>query len=106
MNPPPKHVEKIASSLPAILLYPYKRLRKKEKRKLVRGFKVENKHEKDAIASAFFALKRIRPLINKIGQKFKQNGEENILYKEISANIILGAQNINSALKCIIKKSV
>jgi hypothetical protein len=104
MNPPPKHVERIAASLPARLMYPPERLRRKEKFELARGFKdATKKHEKDALAAAIFAFKRVRPLINKIEQKLGQDRTDTF-YKEVSASIILGSANLHSTVKHALKK--
>lgn len=66
-------VKKIASAFDAKLVHPSKNLSVKKKRKLVsdlspdaNSFKVGNTHERDALASAVFALKLFRKLFYKI----------------------------------------
>jgi predicted RNase H-like nuclease (RuvC/YqgF family) len=62
-------VKKIASTFNARLVYPPKNLSIKKKRKLISDIdflKINNSHERDALASAIFALKSFRKLFYKI----------------------------------------
>jgi len=74
VNPAPKLAEDIAKKLGAVLIAPEKSLLMSKKTRLVDEFlkeqeefiKINNKHERDAIASALFAYKQTRKLFDKI----------------------------------------
>ena len=62
----PDFVDKLAIKVGARVIGPDYDLKVDEKRELTKDFKTNNQHEMDALASAFFALKRIGPLLKKI----------------------------------------
>ncbi|HEX32793.1 MAG TPA: DUF460 domain-containing protein [Candidatus Aenigmarchaeota archaeon] len=64
---PPRLSKRIASFFNAVLVKPDHNLLLREKISLARGYKYSNDHERDAIASAFYAYKRYRRLFDKIG---------------------------------------
>jgi len=87
----PGFVEKIASSLGARIFKPKINMQGRHKNKLVKkflkkkNFEIMNKHENDALISAVFAYKSIKPLLHKIESKYsKLNTEEikNLVLKE------------------------
>ena len=77
VNPVPRSVEKIAKSFSSRLIFPEQTLTRKDKRRLARNFTKKsfpdngnispwkNRHERDAIAAAWHAWKRIRRSIEK-----------------------------------------
>ena len=88
----PDFVDRLAIKLGARVIGPEYDLKVDEKRSWVRDFKTNNQHEVDALASAFFALKRIGPLLKKINifvEHYKKEGIkeqliEFVVGKEIS----------------------
>lgn len=86
-NPVPRIVEKIKSTFKTEVVYPKQSLGLVEKRKIVKRYlkdlekgkiedlfseeeiKFSNRHEKDALAAAIFALRKLRPMLNKRKQK-------------------------------------
>ena len=73
----PDFVDKLAIKVGARVIGPDYDLKVDEKRELTKDFKTNNQHEMDALASAFFALKRIGPLLKKINifaEHYKKEG--------------------------------
>ncbi|MBI2675736.1 MAG: DUF460 domain-containing protein [Candidatus Aenigmarchaeota archaeon] len=101
--PPPKKVEKIAASFSAMLIHPEenpKRKKKVEKIKEMDIRKHPNKHEKDAMAAALYAYKRIRPEINKIEQELKRRRMKADL-EHIVFRVLARRERISSVLEAI-----
>ncbi|MDP8012658.1 MAG: DUF460 domain-containing protein [Nanoarchaeota archaeon] len=113
VNPPPKTVRKIASSLNSKLFYPTKQFKKKQKYNVTQAYNeiISNSHERDALASAMKAYKKYTGLIMKIerfvGYSDKEYKEEIIydiirhLYPNIKSalgktKVINNNQQINS----------
>lgn len=104
ISSPPKKVEKISSSFSSRLFYPEEDLKRELKEDLTRHYEeVTNKHEKDALASALYALKRINPLVNKVKQELEREGKEN-LYKKVSKKVLLNRKSIRSNIKEVLKE--
>ena len=88
----PDFVEKAAVKLGAKLISPDYDLKVTEKREMVKKIKTKNQHEIDALASAFFALKKISSLLKKINvfvehykkHHIKQQLIEFVVGKELS----------------------
>ncbi len=70
--PAPNSVKKFATAFGAKLISPEENMTIKEKNYITRDYKLDNKHEKDALASAIFAFKRIRGMLNKIDLRCSQ----------------------------------
>ncbi|HZX44477.1 MAG TPA: DUF460 domain-containing protein [Candidatus Nanoarchaeia archaeon] len=62
----PDFVNKTAVKLGARLISPDYDLKVVEKRRITSEIETRNQHEIDALASAFFALRKLQPLLNKI----------------------------------------
>ncbi len=89
----PKFVEKIASKTGARLIKPEEDLKTGEKRELTKGYEFKNEHEKDALASAIHAFKRVRSLLTKIDVCLKNLEKENI--REEVKEIVLRDDKLN-----------
>lgn len=98
VNPAPSSVVNFTKKIGAKLFYPDKSLQRSFKRELTSKFKVKNKHERDALASAIFAYKKTKPLLNKIEISLKKNNKE-YLSEEIKKVIILNNINIKDSIK-------
>lgn len=101
VNPPPKMLEKLAAGLSARLFYPEKNMSRFEKLKIAEKYSKAvspnkklwgNKHERDALAAALRAWKRIRPLIMRVeGATAGMNREK---ANNIMACVLMGKRNI------------
>lgn len=104
---PPK-IGKIARILGARIVAPDHNLGYLEKIKLVdrflkvqKGFiKLRNKHEKDALASALYGLKKINTLIKKIDDHLKQNNKKHLI-ESVKRKVLLENFPISKAVKLL-----
>lgn len=96
VSPPPKKIQKIASTLGSLLFYPKKSLSLREKLDLTENYKekISNKHEEDALASVLKAynsynqlFNRIKNLLNKIGMNSYLDAITEKILKRESANL-------------------
>lgn len=74
----PKFVEKVASKIGAKTVGPEQDLRVDDKRELTKGYEFGNEHEKDALASAIYAFKRVRALLRKVDIYLKDHHKEGL----------------------------
>ncbi|MDP7180276.1 MAG: DUF460 domain-containing protein [Candidatus Woesearchaeota archaeon] len=96
----PGFIEKLGIKLGAKVISPDYDLKVVEKREVVRKFKTKNQHEEDALASAFFALRKMRPLLNKVNVYVEHYGRESI--KEQLLEMVLSkGLNIRDSLEMI-----
>jgi len=102
VNPAPKFVEKIASSLGSKIFYPEISMTRKEKEKIVEDFEEEIKssHEKDALAAGLKAFKNYHGIILKVKESAGKN------FEEVLRNIIINekTENISDVVKKIAAK--
>lgn len=78
-NPAPSFVEKLAKRIGARLVVPEENLLHREKLELTKEHNTQNRHKRDALATAFFAYKELRPLITKINVHMNRENKEDIL---------------------------
>ncbi len=71
---PPQFARHLATKLGARLYSPKEDMSLELKKMLAKGKKFRNTHEFDAAASAFFALKKVREVLNKITKAKKKSG--------------------------------
>src|SRR3989344_5540755 len=62
----PRLVEEFAAKLGAKIIVPEDDLRVDEKKKMTNGFSFNDEHQGDALASALFAYREAKPLLDKI----------------------------------------
>lgn len=106
VNQPPVLTEKLASSIGAKVVSPDHDLKYSEKIKIVDKFlktkkyfiKLENKHEKDALAAALYGLKRIKGVMKKIEDHLEQNNKE-YLIEAVTRKVLLDNMPITKAVK-------
>ena len=97
---------KIASSIGAKVISPDHDLKYSEKIKIVDTFlktkkefvKLENKHEKDALAAALYGLKKVRGLIKKIEDHLEENNKM-YLSEKVIRKVLLDGIPIVKAVK-------
>jgi len=89
----PRFVDKLSSKIGARLIKPEEDLSVEQKRELTKGEEFGNEHEKDALASAIYAFKRIRSLLIKVDFYLKEHDKENI--KNEVEEIVLKDYKVN-----------
>ena len=62
--------------------------------------KLNNKHEKDALAAALYGLKKTKTLIKKIDDHLKQNNKKH-LFEEVKRRVLLEGTPIAKAVKSL-----
>jgi len=77
----PSFVDKFAIKVGARIILPDKDLLVQEKRQLIKNSKVKNSHEMDALASALYVQRRIKPLLLKINTFIEENHKEHLAYE-------------------------
>ena len=106
VNPIPRMVKRIASSLGIRFFYPEASLSEREKTKLVKKFREEIKdsHQKDSLAAAIKAHKKYSELFSKIKNELKKIGREEI-YEEVILRLMKGhKENIKDAIREILNE--
>ncbi len=102
----PKFIEKVAANFYARAMFPECQMERKEKNSLVEeylkkmgmnGHKFPNRHEKDALAAAVYAFRRLNPLFNRIEQEIGKM--DYMLLENVKADVILKKKSIKSVLK-------
>lgn len=110
VNPPPRVIEKASSAFSARLVYPKRSLGRREKNSITRGYCKKilharkppwaNRHEKDALASAVFAWKAVRPTLKKIRDKLNKHGIPPGKIEElIRLNALSGGKSITRSIR-------
>ncbi len=104
VSPAPGFVEKIARSFKASLFVPRESLRVEEKNELLRslGIKVDDDHQRDALAAAYKAYLRLKPKLEHVEAKLKEAG----LAKradEVKALVIQG-YNLGEAMQRVSRR--
>jgi len=106
VNNIPGGVHKVASSIGAKVIRPQYNLGAYEKIKIVDNFlkqqnkfiKIQNKHEKDALAAALYAHRRIKNLLNRIDNALNQLGLQE-KRTEILYNVFVEDMPISRAIQ-------
>ncbi|MFH8108860.1 MAG: DUF460 domain-containing protein [Candidatus Aenigmatarchaeota archaeon] len=106
VNPLPKGIEKIASSLGCKVFYPRVSMNYKEKAKLLDDFKqlVKDSHQKDALAAALRAFRNYHSTFLKVEEVVKKLGREEIFEDVVKMVFKKKSENIADAAKEIMRK--
>ncbi len=99
----PHLIEAFATKLGAKVVSPKEDLMVDEKRKMINNFRFDNEHQGDALASALFAYKETRALLDKIDFFVKENKKYYIIDK-IKELVITKRISIKSAVSIIERK--
>ncbi len=94
----PGFVEKLSSKLGAKKVYLEEDLPRETKRSMVKDHELQNKHERDALASAIFDQKRTECLSNKIDRVLLENNKR-YLSSSVKELVIKEGPSIRRALK-------
>ncbi|ASJ09830.1 hypothetical protein A3L12_00180 [Thermococcus sp. P6] len=99
VNPAPGFVEKIARSFKASLFVPPESLRVEEKKELLRnlGVRVDDDHQRDALAAAYKAYLRLKPKLEHIDARLHERGLEG-KSEEVKA-LVLQGYNLGEAMQ-------
>ena len=98
----PGLVEAFATKLGARIVNPEEDLKVDEKRRMTNNFDFSDEHQGDALASALFAYKETKTLLNKIDFFSNENKKQNIKDK-IKEHVIAKKISIKSAVSIIEK---
>ena len=97
VTPAPRFVEKFATKTGSKLIEPEEDMLVEEKNAIVKGFETEDAHQKDALASALFAFKSVKPLLDKTDKILEKLGKEN-LSNNVKELVIKNNISIRSAV--------
>jgi len=99
VSPPPGFVVKIARSFKANLFTPREDIKVEEKKEILRSldFKVDDDHQRDALAAAYKAYLKVKPKLEHVDAKVKEAGLEGEA-DEIKALVIQG-YNLGEAMQ-------
>jgi hypothetical protein len=104
VNPAPDSVEKMASTFGSKLSFPEVDLAVNEKVELTRGFKLEDKHQQDALASAIKAYKSFSKLIEKIERQLTKNNQIGMFPEVVIRMLREGTDNITDTVNEILNE--
>ena len=99
----PSLVKSFAIKLGAKIVSPSEDLKVYEKRNMISDFKVEDDHQGDALASALFAYKNTKPLLDKI-DFFADENKKHDIKNIIKGIVIMKKISIKNAVRMIEKK--
>lgn len=99
----PGLVESFATKLGARIISPEYDLKVDEKRQMIQNFSFDDEHQGDALASALFAHKRTKMLLDKIDFFAEENGKYGIKNR-VKELVITKEMSIKSAASMIEKK--
>ena len=101
--PVPKLVEKFASQTGSKIIGPKQNFKVFQKKELTKHYGFKNDHERDALAAAIFAFKKIRALLKKIDLYVSKYNKED-LKKDISYLVLSKNLSISDAVFSLEKK--
>jgi predicted RNase H-like nuclease (RuvC/YqgF family) len=119
VRPAPHTVQKIASSLGAMMWVPARSMLVSEKNKLIKAFKkeykeaspggrdelkLEDKHERDALAAALRAFKSQRTSFIKIEDSLRKQGAEGLLDYVVPLLMSGRSENVTNAVRMLREK--
>jgi predicted RNase H-like nuclease (RuvC/YqgF family) len=115
VEPAPRSIERMASSLGSMMFVPEKSISTREKSAIVKNFvkdyekesgikiKFRSRHEKDAFAAAVKAWRRNRYLIKKVDDALSKEGLIHV-FDDVMRLILRGeSENITNAINKILK---
>ncbi|MFH7881499.1 MAG: DUF460 domain-containing protein [Candidatus Aenigmatarchaeota archaeon] len=106
VNPVPKTIEKIASSLGSRLFYPEVSLSNVEKVKIIQKYEkiIKDSHQKDALAACLKAFKHYHELFLRIEDFLKKINKKEIYEKVVEEVMKSESENIVNATKKILER--
>jgi predicted RNase H-like nuclease (RuvC/YqgF family) len=106
VNPLPKGIDKLASSLGCHIFYPKVSMSNKEKEKMIEEYKEEIKdsHQKDALAAALRAFRNYHAMFLKIEEVVKKFEREDLFEDVVKRVLKKRSESIVDAVKNILRK--
>lgn len=100
VNPAPKSIQKIVSSINCKLVVPEESLKLSQKHNIIgrffeKKFKFKDKHERDSLCAAIIAFKFYNVLFNKIENKIRDKKKA----RKIKELVLIKGMNIQEALR-------
>ncbi len=89
---PPYFVKRLSSNFGSILFYPEEDIPMNFKRQIARRYKITDPHQRDALAAALFAFKRMRPRILKAREQIRER-EDALIGQFLRSGIIETGQH-------------
>ncbi|MEM5855282.1 MAG: DUF460 domain-containing protein [Candidatus Aenigmatarchaeota archaeon] len=107
VNPLPKGIEKLASSLGCKVFYPQVSLSYKEKAKLLDDYKwlTKDSHQKDALAAALRAFRNYHNIFLKVEEVVKKLGREDLFEDVLKRVFKKKSESIADAAKEVLRKA-
>ena len=104
VNPLPKTIDKIASSLGSKTYYPKVSLSNVEKSKIVEDYdeEIKNSHQKDALAAALRAFKNYHDLFLKIEETLDKMGQQKLFEEVVEKMLKKKNENIVDVTKKVL----
>ncbi len=99
----PSLVDSFATKFGAKIIKPDEDLKVTDKKAMVKGFEFEDEHQSDALASALFAYKNAKPLLDRIDNFVEENKKPHLRNK-IKELVMLNGISIKSAVSILEKK--
>ncbi|MEM4267939.1 MAG: DUF460 domain-containing protein [Candidatus Woesearchaeota archaeon] len=96
----PDLVRRLATKVGAKVIEPEEEMLVETKKELTKGFSYKNEHERDALASAIFAFKKIRPLLLKV-EKFVEQHQKQQIKDSIIKLVVVNGYSIHLAVELI-----
>jgi len=106
VNPLPKGIEKIASSLGAKTFYPAVSMTYKEKSKIVDDYKerIKDSHQKDALAAALRAFKNYHGMLLKIDETVEKFKRKDLFDDVVKRVLKKKTENIVDAVRELMRR--
>lgn len=99
----PDMIERFATKLGARVANPDEDLKAEDKRKMTMNYDFTNEHQSDALASALFAYRKTKPLLDKI-DSFAEKNKKHHIKSKIREIVITKQISIKAAVSLIEKK--
>lgn len=103
VSPVPRFIEKFASQTGSKVIGPRESLKVNQKKELTKHYDFVNDHERDALAAAIFAFKKVRALLRKISLYVKRHDKQD-LKKDITCLVFSKGISISDAIAGLEKK--
>jgi len=106
VNPLPKTIDKLASSLGCKVYYPRKSLSNTEKTKIIEDYteEIKNSHQKDALAAGLRAFKNYHSLFLKIEEVLSKMNQQRLFEEVVEMMLKKKNENIIDVTKKILAK--
>ena len=105
VSPVPKFIEKFASQTGSKTIGPKQSLKVIQKKEMTKKYDLTNNHERDALAAALFAFKKVRSLLRKINLYLKRC-DKTYLKRDVIQLVFSKNLSISEAIANLEKKEI